>query len=134
MRHRPIHAHHAVPRRLPNPTLLLLLALSAPISAQQAEDPPRRPLNLSLPRDAVWSSPLRPDVQPAEPARGDAPGLPDLGSRPGAGGRMPYGSGYEARQRGGAGDGSGQHGAGSGGGGRQGGAGHGMGRGTGRGR
>lgn len=114
-------------------TLLLLLTLAAPASwAQTAVEPDAtaRPLNLSLPRDAVWSSTVRSDPPAAERPHGDAAGLPDFGARPNGGqgqrGRMPYGSGYEARQR----DASGGGTAGSGGGrGSGGGGGRGMGRG-----
>jgi hypothetical protein len=114
---------------------LLLLTLSVPLTwaqtaSEQASASPQaaRPLNLSLPRDAVWSAPVRPDAMTAGRSHGDASGLPDLGVRPDGGqgqrGRMPYGSGYEARQRDAAG-GDGQAGAGGG----RGGGGRGMGRG-----
>jgi len=126
--------------RFHTPTLLLLLTLSAPASWAQtaaestaASPEPGRPLNLSLPRDAVWSSTVRSDLPAAERPRGDASALPDMGARANGGqgqrGRMPYGSGYEARQRDSSGGGSSQAGAG---GGR--GSGSGGGRGMGRGR
>lgn len=108
------------------PTLLLLMTLSAPAAWAQTAAAPEaaRPLNLSLPRDAVWSSTVRPDAGAGERSPGAAFDLPDPGARPNGGagqrGRMPYGSGYEARQREAAG--GGQAGAGRGGGG------HGMGR------
>jgi len=119
-------------------TLLLLLTLAAPATwAQTAVEPDAtaRPLNLSLPRDAVWSSTVRPDPVAAERSHGDASALPEMGARsnggPGQRGRMPYGSGYEARQRDASASGSGQAGSG---GGRGGSGGGGGGRGMGRGR
>ena len=125
--------------RFHTPTLLLLLTLSAPASWAQtaaesaaASPEPSRPLNLSLPRDAVWSSTVRSDPPAAERPQGDASALPDMGARasggPGQRGRMPYGSGYEARQGDSSGGGSGPAGAG-GGRGSGGGGGRGMGRG-----
>lgn len=117
-------------------TLLLLLSLAAPASwAQTAaeSDVTARPLNLSLPRDAVWSSTVRPDPVAAERSHGAAAGLPDFDARSNGGqgqrGRMPYGSGYEARQRDASGSGSSQAGSGGGRGGSGGGGGRGMGRG-----
>lgn len=128
--------------RFHTPTLLLLLTLSAPASWAQtaaesaaASPEPSRPLNLSLPRDAVWSSTVRSDPPAAERPHGDASALPDMGARASRGqgqrGRMPYGSGYEARQGDSSGGGSGQAGTG---GGRGSGGGSGGGRGMGRGR
>lgn len=103
--------------RFHSQTLLLLLTLAAPATwAQTAaeSDATARPLNLSLPRDAVWSSTVRPDPVAAERSHGAAAGLPDFGARSNGGqrGRMPYGSGYEARQRDASGSGSGQAGSG----------------------
>jgi hypothetical protein len=101
-------------------TLLLLLTLSASATwAQTAAEPAAtaRPLNLSLPRDAVWSSTVRSGPVAAERSHGDASGLPDFaGTNGGQGqrGRMPYGSGYEARQRDASGGGSGRSGGGRG--------------------
>jgi uncharacterized membrane protein YgcG len=134
----------AMTHRFHTPTLLLLLTLSAPASWAQtaaesaaASPEPSRPLNLSLPRDAVWSSTVRSDPPAAERPQGDASALPDPGARANGGqgqrGRMPYGSGYEARQRDPSGGGSGQAGAGGGRGSGSGG-GSGGGRGMGRGR
>ncbi len=92
------------------PTLLLLATLAVPVWAQQAEEDPGvsnesiRPLNLSIPRYAMGSSSV--GSQPSgtlDPQRHLAD-LPDLGTRSGGdgsgqSGRLPYGSGYEARQR-----------------------------------
>lgn len=102
--------------RLPTPALALLLAViasfSAPLAAQQAvqpaaqqldASPPTQRLNLSLPRDAAWSSPFRPGSQGAEHVQASTGVLPDFAaSQSGVGqrGRQPYGTGYEARQRG----------------------------------
>jgi len=94
--------------------------IAAAMSAQAQETAPAseigtKPLNLSLPRDAVWSTTTR-TLAAGEEARGYRDNtLPDLGSVAGQRGRMPYGSGYEARQRGMTGAGSGsQSGAGAG--------------------
>ncbi len=95
--------------RLRLPTLTLLLALSAPIGAQQADErlaaqpEPVRPLNLSLPRDAVWPSPVRPELSVGERVSRDSGALPDFSADTGRRDRQPYGTGYEARQRGGGG-------------------------------
>ncbi len=63
---------------------------------------PVRPLNLSLPRDDLWPSTVR--NQPSAGLTGrEASNLPNLGvlaGRPDARSHLPYGSGYEARQRG----------------------------------
>jgi hypothetical protein len=84
--------------------LLFLACITAGkgVLAQTATDanPPTRPLNLSLPRDVLWSSTIRYEVLPVPRGR-EVANLPDLGSRPGASaarGHLPYGSGYEARQ------------------------------------
>lgn len=71
-----------------------------PVQAQTAPDagsPVARPLNLSLPRDLTRS--------PAVTFGADAPGDPvannlQAAQVAGGPGRMPYGSGYEARRRG----------------------------------
>ena len=139
--HPPTNTQATMSYRCHYPTLLLLLTLSAPASWAQtaaesaaASPEPSRPLNLSLPRDAVWSSTVRSDLPAAERPRGDASALPDMGARANGGqgqrGRMPYGSGYEARQRDPSGVGSGQ-GVGQGGG-QGGGSGGGRGMGGGR--
>jgi len=86
---------------------ILFCALLAPAlaAAEGGEGAPRRPLDLSLPRD------FRPDTW-NPPTAGAATSLPDIGQPPiahadhsrGGGGRrndLPYGSGFEARQSGG---------------------------------
>jgi hypothetical protein len=83
-------------------TAALLLSLSISAMAQEtvtAEG--ARSLNLSLPRDVSWSSPVRPDRTPPDVSRADSVGVPDMGagSTIGRGSRLPYGTGYEARQR-----------------------------------
>ena len=73
------------------------------MSVQAQESVPAtgtRPLNLSLPRDAVWSATTRSAAVGDELRGNQSNGLPDLGSPPAQRGRMPYGAGYEARQRG----------------------------------
>lgn len=113
-----------MPHRLRIPSLMLLLALATPIGAQEAEEqavpapPPARPLNLSLPREAVWPSPVRPEMSGGERAQTDAAALPDFSAGPGRRDRQPYGTGYEARQRGGGSSNSSSSGGGSGGSGR----------------
>ena len=85
---------------------LLLVALLATGNAVHAEATtdgplPSRPLNLSLPKDAVWSGMVRSETLVSRSGR-EGTSLPDLGGRMGnaeARGRLPYGSGYEARQR-----------------------------------
>ncbi len=102
--------------RLITTVFLIAAALSAQAQeAGPASEVSTKPLNLSLPRDAVWSTTTRTPAA-GEEARGNREnGLPDLGSIAGQRGRMPYGSGYEARQRGMTGAGSGsQSGAGAG--------------------
>lgn len=82
--------------------LILLLALTASAMAQETvTTEASRPLNLSLPRDAHGSSPLRPDLAAPDRSRSDSIGLPDPGTGAGSSqhGRLPYGTGYEARQR-----------------------------------
>ena len=88
--------------------LLCALAVPTPVAAEAPDGVPMRgPLDLSLPRHAPTGT-----WRPA-PSEGAAP-LPDLGGTPGrmgdsglslrGAGRwndLPYGSGYEARQRGG---------------------------------
>ena len=77
---------------------LWLAVLSAPVSAQTAtaafalEVQSAKPLNLSLPRESLRSvaSPLLPEVANDLVARNLQPDT----------GRLPYGSGYEVRQRG----------------------------------
>lgn len=93
------------PRRLISAlfaTALLLSGLGA--HAETAAETPSaaRPLNLTLPRDAVWSGANRTE---AGLSSRDQQGmhLPDPGASQRASGhanRLPYGSGYEARQRG----------------------------------
>jgi hypothetical protein len=83
-------------------TAAFLLSLSVSAMAQEAGTTEvSRPLNLSLPRDAAWSSPVRPERATSDGLQGNAMGLPDMGagSTTGRAGRMPYGTGYEARQR-----------------------------------
>lgn len=92
-------------RTLPLPLSLLLLALAAPVrgqSAPQGDAEPHRPLNLSLPRDA-----MRPPVVTFDAVAPSDPVERNLRPAQVSGGpeRMPYGSGYEARQRGAAGRG-----------------------------
>jgi hypothetical protein len=82
--------------------LMFLLTLTTSVGAQDAVSTDvSRPLNLSLPRDAYWASPVRPDLAPSEPGQRGSAGLPDLGARGTTGqrSRMPYGTGYETRQR-----------------------------------
>ncbi len=100
----------AVSSRCRYPIVLLLATLAVPLWAQQTEGDPEvsnetiHPLNLSIPRSAIGSAAV--GSQPSgtlDPQRHLAD-LPDLGTRSvGAGsgqsGRLPYGSGYEARQR-----------------------------------
>jgi uncharacterized membrane protein YgcG len=91
------------------------LALCAPVAAQANERPAgeaasRRPLNLSLPREAVLPPNVLPGTDPQleKNLRKQAPtvdesGNPDRGmfdsmSRPAV--QAPYGTGFEARQRG----------------------------------
>lgn len=102
-------------------SVLLLVALGISGNAALAQTMTdaslaTRPLNLSLPRDALWFATVRNDSGLAFP-RQEAPNLPDLGTRTrdgaGARGSLPYGSGYEARQHGG---GTGHAGTGFGGG------------------
>lgn len=114
-------------------TLLCALAASAWVPTEVlAQEAPSKPLDLSLPKEALsgaWGS----------ATQEDAARLPDLGGPPsppaGAAGRgrgggpqneLPYGAGYEARH--------GQSGSGSGSGAAGAGAGAGAGRGMGRGR
>ncbi|MBP8284519.1 MAG: hypothetical protein KAX46_11525, partial [Chromatiaceae bacterium] len=63
-----------------------------------------RPLNLSIPRYAMGSSPAWSLPSGTPDQQRNYADLPDLGTRsggpgPGQTGRLPYGSGYEARQR-----------------------------------
>ena len=101
--------------RTRSPLLLLvpLLTLSASgwshefVAAGLGTSPGMKPLNLSLPpQPAAGASFGSSSFPPAELDQGaDLSRLPDLGqesSRPadqGRGGRLPYGSGYDARQR-----------------------------------
>lgn len=66
-----------------------------------AEYKESRPLNLSLPREAAWTSTVRQDNSPQGQTgfeqRPPGPGSSTRDS--GNGNRFPYGSGYEARQR-----------------------------------
>ncbi len=81
-------------------TAIVVLSLSASVMAQETTTTASRPLNLSLPHDVQWSSTVR--QGPALDGAGSgAIGLPDIGARSATGrsGRMPYGTGYEARQR-----------------------------------
>jgi hypothetical protein len=82
-------------------TAIVVLSLSASVMAQETTTTASRPLNLSLPRDAQWSSTVRQDRPALDGAGSGAIGLPDIGARSATGrsGRMPYGTGYEARQR-----------------------------------
>jgi hypothetical protein len=128
------------------PTLLLLATLAVPGWAQSVAGDPGggnesiRPLNLSIPAYALGSYTAGPPLAGTLDPQRDLADLPDLGSRargpgPGQAGRLPYGSGYEARQRqqsssegGGFGGGQGNgNGAGSGMGGHGSGSGQGMG-------
>ena len=92
------------------PTFFLLATLAAPGWAQPAAGAPEgadaaiRPLNLSIPRFALGSSALGSTSAGTPDPQRDLADLPDLGTRsigpgPGRPGRLPYGSGYEARQR-----------------------------------
>jgi len=109
----------------------LLLALAAPAQGQTvpADDTAtHQPLNLSLPRDLA-----RPSAMPSGVAAAHDPVEQNLrpaqidGKRDAS--RMPYGSGYEARQRGAADRGdTAAHGSRGGSGGMQGGGRGGMGR------
>jgi hypothetical protein len=106
-------------------TAAFLLSLSVLATAQEAAAPEiSRPLNLSLPRDAAWSSPVRPERTTLDGLHVNPIGLPDMGvATTGRAGRMPYGTGYEARQRNRTESGSGnasEMGRGHGGGGRMG--------------
>lgn len=107
---------------------IVLCGLNSSIFAQELEpgiEPARdRPLNLSLPRDVLKPSPSMGRLEDDLVARNLRSGQMEI--RPGNGyrGGMPYGSGYEARQRGFTSSGQGAGGAGGAGRGR-----HGMGRG-----
>ena len=111
---------------------LWLAVVSAPISTQTAttafalEAQGAKPLNLSLPREGLRSvaSPLLPEVADDPVARNLQPDT----------GRLPYGSGYEVRQRGGHAPTSSAGNYGAGGGGRGGRGGNGGNGGMGRGR
>ena len=92
------------------PTFFLLATLAVPGWAQPAAGAPGvpdaaiRPLNLSIPRFALGSSAFGSPSAGTPDPQGDLVDLPDLGTRsigpgPGRPGRLPYGSGYEARQR-----------------------------------
>jgi len=85
--------------------LVLLITLSVSVMAQDALTTEGRPLNLSLPRDAYGSSPIRPSLATPEQPHGNSGNLPDLGGGQRSG--IPYGSGYEARQHGSSNSGSG---------------------------
>lgn len=80
-----------------------LLTVAGNLLAETEESSlPSRPLNLSLPRDAAWMPTVRNDIAQMPGGR-EATQLPDLGGRPrhiDGQGHLPYGSGYEARQRG----------------------------------
>lgn len=97
---------------------VVLCGLNSSISAQELEtaiEPTRdRPLNLSLPRDALNPSQSMGHVDDDLVARNLRSVQTE--SRPGYGhrGGMPYGSGYEARQRGFASSGQGAEGVGKG--------------------
>jgi hypothetical protein len=107
--------------------LAIALSLATPILAQQPEakaerEAGRKPLNLSLPREAV-----SPPTATTRPDRIDDPSPMDQrwGER-GDGNFAPYGTGFEARRRGMGGTGfggNGGFGGGNGGGGRGGGRG-----------
>lgn len=102
--------HKPLSRSVP---LAAFLALCAPAGAQQggeaagAGGEANHPLNLSLPRDAVWAAPAGSTTAD----RRDRNSLPDTNAdirnpervqgRQGqdGSGSMPYGAGYEARQR-----------------------------------
>jgi hypothetical protein len=113
-----------MPRRIT--TAAVTLFLSAVAMAQGTATPEAsRSLNLSLPSDAHWSSTVRQDRPTPDGPRASPIGLPDIGGRSttGQSGRMPYGTGYEARQRNNATNASGsgtEMGRGHGGGGRMG--------------
>lgn len=96
--------------RCPIPTLLCLASLAVPLWAQQAEGVTGlsheavRPLNLSIPAYAMGSSAFSALPIGSKDPQGYFAELPDLGTRSkgvgsGQSGRLPYGSGYEARQR-----------------------------------
>lgn len=97
---------------------ILLCGLNSSIFAQELEpaiEPLRdRPLNLSLPRDVLTPSQSMGRLEDDLVARNLRSGQTEI--RPGNGhrGGMPYGSGYEARQRGFTSSGQGAGGAGRG--------------------
>lgn len=109
---------------------LLALLLPFPAGAQTADDSEaaaHRPLNLSLPRDLTRTPALSFGASAGQNPVADNLRAAQVSGGPG---RIPYGSGYEARQRGGANRGDavpapGTHGGGS----RSGGGRGGMGRG-----
>jgi len=112
---------------------LLLLALALPAWGQDVPAAPEartaKPLNLSLPKDLIRSTPA--------PFLGEAADDPVARNLRPEAGRKPYGSGYEARQRevnsgGGAGRGNGGGSPGTGSSGSSGGGGRGSGGGRGR--
>lgn len=85
----------------------LLLVLAAPVRGQTVPDTDAatsRPLNLSLPRDLVRPPAMPSGVEAAQDPVEQNLRPAQVDGRHGAS-RMPYGSGYEARQRGSAGAG-----------------------------
>lgn len=117
--------------------LAIAFGMAAPLAAQPAGtaadgDAGRKPLNLSLPREAIFppgamtrQDPALRDNLRAPPRQDEAPdkATPDrTRGEPGRGFDAPYGTGFEARRRG-------LGGAGHAGGGGFGGGGRGMGRG-----
>lgn len=83
-------------------TLALVVSGNGALAEGTAEAHlPTRPLNLSLPKAAVWSGMDRNEASARLSGR-EGSYLPELGASMDhfdAPGRLPYGSGYEARQR-----------------------------------
>lgn len=75
-------------------SVFLLLIQSFVVVAQEGDRQiDSRPLNLSLPRDVLWSKSAPAQMETARSA------LPALRAETARQIRMPYGSGYEVRQR-----------------------------------
>lgn len=97
-------------RSLPLALLVLLLTPLAPAWSHEFEaeglgsKPGTKPLNLSLPPPPAGASVFGNSTPATREQGADLDRLPDLGqgaspARQAHGGRLPYGSGYEARQR-----------------------------------
>jgi len=88
--------------------LTFAITVGGPAAAAESSewDEPARPRNYSVPRDNIKLKQDSAEEAAPVPARHDTGKLPDLGAETvgNAGHRihMPYGSGYEARQRSGA--------------------------------